>query len=209
MPDSTLPPPSLREAQAALTRRRIVDAAERLFLSDGYVGSSIAAVATGAGVSIQTIYNSVGNKAALLSAVLDLAASGPAAPTPVPEFMAERVGRAGTAAEVVAVLAEWFVEVNARTSGVWVVIRQAAAVDVEVAAVQRRRDEQRLTNYRRAAAELRKRGALGELSDAQAAAVIWTTGHPEAYRTLTDLGWTPEDYHDLVHTTLTGALRAG
>ena len=66
--------PTLREARSALTRRHIVDAAQTLFLEDGYAGTSIGAIARRAGVSVQTIYNAVGNKAALLSAMLDAAA---------------------------------------------------------------------------------------------------------------------------------------
>ncbi|MFC6355536.1 TetR/AcrR family transcriptional regulator [Luethyella okanaganae] len=200
---------TLREARAALTRGQVVDAAGRLFLTGGYVGTSIGSIAADAGVSVQTIYNAVGNKAALLSAVLEATASGPEAPTPVPEFMAERVRAAAEATTVIAVLADWFVEVNVRTAGIWSVIRQAAAVDEDAAAMQRARDEQRLRNYRLAAVELRSRGALVSMSDEEAAATIWTIGHPESYRTLVgNLGWSTEGYREWVRKALAGALGA-
>lgn len=207
MADESGAPRTLREAQAALTRTQIVDAASRLFLAGGFVRTSIASIAAEAGVSVQTIYNAVGNKAALLSAVLDAAASGPEAPTPVPDFMANRVREAADAAAVTAVLADWFVEVNARTAGIWSVIHQAAAVDVEAASVQRVRNEQRLHNYRLAAVELRSRGALAGVSDEEGAAMIWTIGHPESYRTLVEqLGWSTQSYRAWVLKTLAGAL---
>ena len=201
------PPLSLREAQAAVTRQQIVDAASSLFLSHGYVGTSIGAIARRAGVSVQTIYNAVGNKAALLSAMLDAAASGPQSPTPVPQFMMQRTRSAVDAAAVIGVLADWFVEVHGRTGDVWTVIHQAAAVDGEAAAVERARNEQRLRNYRLAAAELRSRGVLAGLTDDEAAAAIWAIGHPDAYDTLVrGLGWTLVEYHEWVRKSLSRAL---
>ncbi len=156
---------------------------------------------------MQTIYNSVGNKAALLSAVLDAEASGREDRLSVPELMTARVEGTTAPAEVVDVLADWFLEVNARTSDIWTVIHQAAAIDKGAARVQNTRDEQRLRNYRLAAAALRERGALTDTSDEEAAAMIWTIGHPESYRMLvTNLSWTPHEYRELVRTTLLGAL---
>jgi AcrR family transcriptional regulator len=201
---------TLREAKASLTRRQVVEAASTLFLAQGYVGTSIGAIARLAGVSVQTIYNAVGNKSALLSAMLDVAASGPDSPTPIPHFMADRTRRASTAVGVIDVLADWFVEVHGRTADVWSVIHQAAAVDEEAASVEKRRGEQRLRNYGLAAVELRARGALDGLTDEEAAATIWAIGHPDVFQTLVrDIGWTPAAYREWVRTSLTGALRVG
>lgn len=187
--------PSLRETLAAATRTQVVDAAAQLFAEQGYVGTSIGAIATRAGVAVQTIYNAVGNKAAVLSAVLDAAASGPNAPTPVPEFMAERSRQASDVAALLDLLADWFVEVNTRTAPIQWVIRQAAAVDTDAAELERARSRQRLRNYGLAAAALRERGGLGRMTDDEAAATIWTLGHPTAYRSLViDEGWTPDAY---------------
>lgn len=201
---------TLRDAQAALTRRTIVDAASALFLAHGYVGTSIGAIARSAGVSVQTIYNAVGNKAALLSAILDAAASGPGSTRPVPQFMRDRTVAAADPAAVVGVLADWFVEVHGRTGDVWSVIHQAAAVDEEAAAVERAREQQRLRNYGLAAADLRSRGSLAGLTDDEAAAAIWAIGHPNAYQTLVrDLGWTTTAYREWVRKCLAGALGIG
>ena len=187
--------PSLRDTLAAATRAQVVDAAAQLFAEQGYVGTSIGAIASRAGVAVQTIYNAVGNKAAVLSAVLDAAASGPNAPMPVPEFMAERSRQAPDAAAILDLLADWFVEVNERTAPIQWVIRQAAAVDTDVAELERARSRRRLRNYGLAAAALRERGGLGGMTDEAAAATIWTLGHPTAYRTLViDEGWTPDAY---------------
>ncbi len=60
-----------RAAQAAETRRQIVDAAHRLFAERGLGATSIADVAGAAGVAAPTIYASFGSKAGLLLAILD------------------------------------------------------------------------------------------------------------------------------------------
>ena len=85
---------------------------------------------------MQTIYNAVGNKAAVLSAVLDVAASGPNAPTPVPEFMAERTAP-HRCRRPIDLLADWLVEANERTATIHWIIRQAAAVDEDAAELER------------------------------------------------------------------------
>jgi AcrR family transcriptional regulator len=58
-----------RQARAQETRRRIIDVAHDLFLSQGYGGTTIADVGRGAGVSVETVYSAFGNKAALLRKV--------------------------------------------------------------------------------------------------------------------------------------------
>lgn len=188
-------PPTLRETLAAATRTQVVAAAAELFAEQGYTGTSIGAIAARAGVAVQTIYNAVGNKAAVLSAVLDAAASGPDAPRLVPEFMSERTRAAPDTAALLDLLADWFVEVNARTASIQQTIRQAAAVDPDAAELERARARQRLRNYGLAAAALRERGGLGAMTDDEAAATIFTLGHPTAYRTLViDEGWSPDAY---------------
>lgn len=186
----------------------MVEAARQLFLSNGYVATTIGAIAGQAGVAIQTIYNSVGNKAALLSAVVDATAAGPDTPRSATEIMRERTAAAADAGAVFAVLADWFAEVHPRSSELFSVMRQASAVDAEAAKVLRDRAERRLRNYAEAAVALRRRGALTSgMSDEQAAAVIWSLGHPDTYKSLVlDFGWEPEQYRDWVHAALKSAL---
>ncbi|CAN7464622.1 TetR/AcrR family transcriptional regulator [Arthrobacter sp. LjRoot78] len=207
-PTHASPKVTRRTAQAADTRLHIVATARRLFLANGYVRTTIEGIAVESGVAVQTVYNSVGNKAALLSAVLDAAASGPNAPAQVLEFMRERTRQAPDLESMLAVLADWFVEVHQRTGAVLGVIAQAAAVDTEVAKLEKARALQRLTRYHEAAAAVRERGGLTSgMSDEDAAAAIWSLGHPQAYRTLVnDAGWTPEAYREWMLRALAAAL---
>lgn len=73
----------LRTSQALDTRRRIVAAAAELFVSDGYAGASVDAIAAAAGVSRKTVFTAVGGKAELLALALDWAVAGDDAPRPL------------------------------------------------------------------------------------------------------------------------------
>ncbi|HEY1001425.1 MAG TPA: helix-turn-helix domain-containing protein [Streptosporangiaceae bacterium] len=64
--------PNRREVAAAETRREILRAARRLFAEHGYAGTSLQQIAEESGVAVQTIYSSVGSKAALVLALNDL-----------------------------------------------------------------------------------------------------------------------------------------
>ncbi|MBD3752664.1 MAG: TetR/AcrR family transcriptional regulator [Micrococcales bacterium] len=64
-----------RQAVAAATRANIVDAAGRLFIRDGYVATSIKAIAAEAGVSVPTVHLN-GPKHALLIAAFERTFAG-------------------------------------------------------------------------------------------------------------------------------------
>jgi AcrR family transcriptional regulator len=73
-----------RQAQAAQTRQDILAAAQRLFLERGYAGTTLAAIATAAGVVVETIYRAYGSKAELFKAVVRAAVAGGADRAQVP-----------------------------------------------------------------------------------------------------------------------------
>jgi AcrR family transcriptional regulator len=59
-----------RQARAQATRARIIDAATRLFLADGFARTSTAAIARAAGTSEASVFAVFGSKADLLVAVV-------------------------------------------------------------------------------------------------------------------------------------------
>jgi AcrR family transcriptional regulator len=67
---------SRRQADAAERRRRVIDAAGRLFLERGYGGTSIADIAREAGVSTPTVYAQFESKAGILARLIDVAVAG-------------------------------------------------------------------------------------------------------------------------------------
>ena len=67
----------LRAGQADETRRKVLTAAQELFVARGYAGTTVTAVAEAAGVSPDTIYASLGGKSGLLEGVLSVTRSDP------------------------------------------------------------------------------------------------------------------------------------
>ncbi|HTN80536.1 MAG TPA: TetR family transcriptional regulator [Acidimicrobiales bacterium] len=61
-----------RALQAEQTRQDILEAARRLFATRGYAATSLKDVAAAAGVSVQTLYDSIGNKAEIVRRLNDL-----------------------------------------------------------------------------------------------------------------------------------------
>lgn len=197
-----------KQFAAEETQRVIVETASRLFLEHGYHATSIARIASEAGVAVQTIYNAVGSKRDLLSRVLDFAAAGERAPVPVPQFMREKAEREPNPRRIIAQLIEFWRDALPRTAPVFRVIREAASVDPEIAVLERSRTAQRLHNYRQAAQLLAARDALrpGMTIDA-AAAAIFAIGHPETYRALVlDGDWNVDVWVNWLQATLEAAL---
>ncbi|MBO3748451.1 helix-turn-helix transcriptional regulator [Streptosporangiaceae bacterium NEAU-GS5] len=73
----------VKTARSRATRRRIAEAAAELFVRDGYLQTTMAAIAREAGVAVQTLYLAFEGKAAILSAAVDLAVAGDDAPVPI------------------------------------------------------------------------------------------------------------------------------
>lgn len=182
-------PGDRRRARAELlvqaSRREILEAAQRLFVERGYVATSIPAIAAEAGVAVQTIYNTVGSKREVLGGVVELAVRGPDYPATPSQTVGERIRAADDPQLIVERLVDWLARAHARSAAIYLAIRQAAAVDVDAAELEQTLADQRFSGYREAAQELARRGGLRPgLSLDQAAATIWTLGHPDTYRYL-------------------------
>ena len=116
----------LRADQARQTRRRVLEAAYRLFVDRGYAGTTIAAVAMEAGVSQETIYLSLGGKRGLLEGVIEMAIAGEDDPaTPEGAWWAD-IERLTSPAERLERMVEYSCGILARTRPIHSVIRGAA-----------------------------------------------------------------------------------
>jgi AcrR family transcriptional regulator len=125
---------TLRQAQTALTERRIVAAATDLFLADGYVATTLEAVARRARVAARTVYVRFGTKAALFKRVIDVAVVGDTEPVDVlgRTWMIEAMtGR--TLAGRIAGGAAVGRQIMERTGALFAVAQQAAAVEPLIA----------------------------------------------------------------------------
>ena len=123
---------SRRTLQAAQTRDEVLRAAVQLFATTGWAGTTLAAIADEAGVSVETIYNGFGSKKGLLEAARDFSLAGDSEPIPIverPEFHA--MGE-GSLDERIAHAASVTAEIHGRSAGVWKAIIEAASADEEV-----------------------------------------------------------------------------
>lgn len=118
--------------QARATKHKIIDAATVLFLRDGFVTTTMAMIAKQAGVAIQTLYLSFGNKTAILQAAFDHALRGNPDEIDInqqdwfAEAVAETDGRAA-----LRLFCEESAKIMARATPIFEVMR-AAAADPEV-----------------------------------------------------------------------------
>jgi AcrR family transcriptional regulator len=188
---------SRRREQAAATRDDIVAAALRLFELDGYAATTIAAVAREAGVATKTVYLGFETKAGLLRAAWNhtLRAEDPDRP------MGQHPGylEALEAAEP-----ERQLRVNARNSrlgklrigALAAVIREAAPLDPEIAALWERINSEYHGNQRAIVERIAAKKALRRGLDVDRATdILWTINHPDTWQLLVGRrGWTPEDY---------------
>ena len=125
---------TLRQAQTALTEQRILAAATELFLADGYVATTLEAVARRARVAARTVYVRFGTKAALFKRVVDVAIVGDTEPVGVlgRNWMTEAM-TAPTLAERIAAWAAIGRQIMERTGALFAVAQQAAAVEPLIA----------------------------------------------------------------------------
>ena len=71
MPRSSAPRPSLRDEQKALTRRRLIDAAEVVFARGGFHGASVEEIAHEAGATTGALYSNFAGKEDLFLALFE------------------------------------------------------------------------------------------------------------------------------------------
>ena len=198
-----------RDERAAITRRAIRDAAEALFLRDGYTPTTMKAIAERAGVSEKTVYLAYATKANLLRAVIDVAVLGDEVRTSLRDRPEWRTVILGPRDEVFNRFAAVNTTLVARTARIIALAEAAADTDTELA---KHRDQARATSRSDCAAlarELERRGALASGITAQAAGdtIYALAADVSVYLRLTaDCGWSDDRYTDLVARALTATL---
>jgi AcrR family transcriptional regulator len=186
-----------RKRQAAATRAEILDAAERLFLRDGYVGTSMAAIAKEAGVALKTVYLAFETKSGLLRALWHRSLRGGREDVPVADQEWFRhVIEEPDPERALRLNARNSRQVKARIGALGEVIRSGAGADPDVARLARTIWKQFYENQRDVVEAIsRRKGLKPGLGVDRAADILWTLNHPAVYwLLLAERGWTPEEY---------------
>nr|WP_081743471.1 TetR/AcrR family transcriptional regulator [Arthrobacter sp. H20] len=186
----------LRAGQAAETRRSILSASRRLFVERGYPGTTVGAIAQEAGVSVDTLYSSVGRKPELVRAVLESAISGPDWPVPAVERdYVQQIRLMQGAREKLSCYAQVIAKINARTAPLLAVLSDAATTDVDCAELLTEIADWRAANMELFAADVREAGNVrADLDYRRIADIVWATAGFEHYlQFVVGREWTPEE----------------
>lgn len=186
-----------RAEQAAATRHAILAAAGELFVTAGYGATTIAEIAKAAGVSVDTVYATVGRKPALLRQLVESAISGTdqAVPAEQRDYVI-RIRAAPSARDKISLYARSITGIQQRLAPVFLALRDAATGDRECAELWVEIAQRRAANMRTFAADLRATGELrSDLTDDQVADIIWSMNAAEYWVLLVrERSWTPEQF---------------
>ena len=200
---------SRRKEQALQTRRQIVEAARQLFLSRGYTGATIDAIAQEADVAVETVYATFGSKRAILSRLIDVSLVGDEQPAP----LLQREGPQAVMNETdqqrqVELFAKDIYEIMSRMTPIFEIMRTASKADTEIAEMYKNMLNSRAQGLMAFIRALRKNGPLrdGVTAD-EAAETVWTLTSADVITLLmTDRGWSAEKYKRWLTEMLTRFL---
>ncbi len=188
-----------RREQAAETRRQILRAAKDLFERDGYAATSMATIASAAGVSLKTVYLVFETKSGLLRALWHLLLRGEQDHVPVgqqPWYQAV-LDEPDPARQLRLNMRNSRI-VKARAGPMLEVIRGAASADPDIAALWARIQTEFHDNQRAVVQSLADKDALAaDLDVVSATDILWALNHPALHALLSrERGWSPERYEE-------------
>lgn len=192
----------VRARHAEDTRRSIVAAATALFAEQGYARTSVAAIAAAAGVAVNTVYASVGSKAALVMAMSeDGAADAVAAETE------RRISECADPREILRILADGTGQVRRRRQEALAILLDNRNADPDVAAAADLATRAVRDRLKTVAARLVAVGGLrGGLTAQQVEQTLWFYFGFEAWRTVRAFGWSWKDSADWLAVQCANAL---
>lgn len=201
------PPRSARRRRGDSTRRKIEEAAGRLFAARGYQSTTMQAIADEAGVHVQTIYLAYGTKAAVLAAAATRLVAGDEDPDshPSERRWAREIQATSDPARKLRLYVRHIRDVAPRIVRLVDMLRATAPSDPEVAAFLAHMQEGRREGPHALWAPLAEAGQLRPgLSLDAAADITYALASADTFRALVeDRGWS----WSRAETWITGQLR--
>lgn len=188
-----------RQAQARETRRAVLRAAHDLFVQQGYGRTTMAEVATAAGVSVETVYAAFGSKAKLLHRVWDVTIGGDDEEVVFherPEALALRAEP--DLAQRFRLHARLSTATARRIAPLTRAVQAAAGADPAAAEMAAEMDRQRLAGLSVMAAAAAATGQLAVPEDVCRDVVWATTDGTLWHRLVAERGWTDEQFADFL-----------
>ena len=198
----------LRQAQAAATRLRIIEAAHTEFEPRGSEGTRIEDVAARAGVAVPTVYKAFTNKRTLLTAAVTTAMTGgPDGPVGRQAWFHEQLD-APTAEQQLQLIARNARRLNERAAHLLELVRATAARDSQIATLWHDINNDRHARARISAQQLAAKTTL-RTSVPDAAHTLWALTVPELYVLhVTESGRSPQAYQHWLADVLIAVLLA-
>ena len=194
-----------RQAQARETREQILTAARSLFITRGFAGTTMEAVAQEAGVAVETVYVAFGSKRTLLARLVDRAVGGDDEPVQVLDRPApQQVKSEPDQRRQLQLFASDMASIMERVGPLFGVMRAAATTEPEIATLLERLLNARRENLGIFVKWLTHNGPLRPgLSEGEATDTVWTLTSAEVHHLLTvDRGWSREHYVQWLGDTL-------
>ncbi len=199
---------SRRQELAKQNRQAILAAARRLLLENGYAATTIGEIARQAGVSVETVYKTFGNKAGLAKAVFDVSVVGDDEPIPLferPEIKA--VEAEPDAAKKVELFFAGFPARRSRTAPIERMIREAAATDPAAATVRDQLKAELHRGMTMFAHNLIESGGIRpDLSADDVADILYAYASLDLFELLTERRWSHQRYARFATDALIAAL---
>ena len=187
------------------TRRRILDTARRLFLQQGYAATTMVAIASAAGVAVQTVYFAFHTKGELLMhLVLATGADDPDAPPHRDRGWIRELVSSSDPRRQLALLSEHGTDIFVRIAPLMGLIEAALAVDANLGTAWRETIRDRREGMREQMQVIGRSGAIRpDVGVDRAADIVFALQRPETLQVLTvECGWTLQGYKAWLHRTL-------
>ena len=198
---------TVRDEQAARTRARILDAASDLFLERGYARTTMKDIAERADVARDTVHAIFGNKARVLTSLIDVRLvpdAGVDNITQRPDALA--IKNEADQGKQIEMFAKFIAGISTGLRPVFEVLRTASAVEPQMARVFVEMDRYRMINMQTYAKWIAARGPL-RVSTRRAGEIIWALASPDVARMLCEeIGWTESQHARWLADTLIRTL---
>ena len=198
-----------RVRDAPQTRKRMLEAARELFVRNGYGATTLKEVADRAGVAVQTIYFTFGNKRVLLKELVDVAIAGDLEPVATMDRPWFQEAVAAPAAEAhLRLHVGGTRRILERVAPIVEMLRAAAAADPAIAGQWDDPVDPRFAVHLEAARSLvAKPGLRAGVTAEHTADLLFVLLSPELYQLFVrDRGWSPERWEKWAGDTLVSQL---
>jgi AcrR family transcriptional regulator len=198
---------TVRDEQAARTRARILDAASDLFLERGYARTTMKDIAERADVARDTVHAIFGNKARVLTALIDVRLVPDAGVDNITQRPdARAIKNEADQGKQIEMFAKFIAGISTGLRPVFEVLRTASAVEPQMARVFVEMDRYRMINMQTYAKWIAARGPL-RVSTRRAGEIIWALASPDVARMLCEeIGWTESQHARWLADTLIRTL---